>query len=365
MICRRQSAILIDGCSRLRTRVPATVSGRDPAVERTGAYQPPLAATRMRRRSRPLIVWLAMLVALAPWLVGGLPDRRLAHAQDVSAAQRPTLIIERVAFDADSRTLRIHGSHFGDRRPAQVRLDREPLAIVHHSAREIVTEPLPKHFGAGNHVLAVIAGDDPSRFDVAILTLAASPETGSPPTPATPRQANALATLDQTGDVGWFTSLAIGRDDRPLISYLDYTRGSLKLAHCSAPRCRAADLTSVDTDGNVGWFSSLAIGQGGNPVIGYYDNGRGALKLALCHDPSCADAETRIIDADGDVGQHASLAIDPQGRAVIGYYDRDRGDLKVARCDDRHARRPASSGSTTSVTSAHTVLWRSAPMACR
>ena len=40
-----------------------------------------------------------------------------------------------------------------------------------------------------------------------------------------------ITTLDSAGDVGWFTSLAIGVDGLGLISYHDNTNSDLKVVH--------------------------------------------------------------------------------------------------------------------------------------
>jgi hypothetical protein len=46
------------------------------------------------------------------------------------------------------------------------------------------------------------------------------------------------ATLDSTGGVGLWTSVAIGADGLGLISYRDQMNGDLKVAHCSSVLCQ-------------------------------------------------------------------------------------------------------------------------------
>jgi hypothetical protein len=43
----------------------------------------------------------------------------------------------------------------------------------------------------------------------------------------------ALTTLDSSGNVGQYSSVAIGTDGLALISYYDANNGDLKVAHCS------------------------------------------------------------------------------------------------------------------------------------
>jgi len=82
--------------------------------------------------------------------------------------------------------------------------------------------------------------------------------------------------------VGSDTSIAIGTDGNPVISYLDDTNGDLKVARCNDPACAGGGetITAVDTAGNVGTDTSIAIGTDGNPVISYRDTTNSDLKVA-------------------------------------------------------------------------------------
>ena len=46
-----------------------------------------------------------------------------------------------------------------------------------------------------------------------------------------------ITTLDSVGFVGHFSSVTIGADGLPIISYLDWTNGDLKVARCSNAFC--------------------------------------------------------------------------------------------------------------------------------
>ena len=46
-----------------------------------------------------------------------------------------------------------------------------------------------------------------------------------------------ISSIDQTGDVGSYSSVTIGTDGLPVISYYDATNGDLKVARCSNPYC--------------------------------------------------------------------------------------------------------------------------------
>jgi len=131
--------------------------------------------------------------------------------------------------------------------------------------------------------------------------------------------------------VGWYTSIAIGTDGLPVISYLDATNYNLKVAKCGNAACSSENtLTTVDPGGNGGSYISITIGTDGLPVISYYD---GDLKVAKCGNASCSSGNTiTTVDSGGDVGWCTSIAIGTDGLPVISYFDYTNFDLKVAHC---------------------------------
>jgi hypothetical protein len=91
-------------------------------------------------------------------------------------------------------------------------------------------------------------------------------------------------------NAGWYTSIAIGTDGFPVISYLDDTAGALKVAKCVNASCTgtSAVTTVEDQANNVGAYTSIAIGADGLPVISYNGQTAGSLKVAKCLKASCA-----------------------------------------------------------------------------
>ena len=80
-------------------------------------------------------------------------------------------------------------------------------------------------------------------------------------------------TVDSPGLVGLHTSIAIGNDGFPVISYHDVTNGNLKVAKCVNAACTGSSTkTTVDSTNLVGEYTSIAIGNDGFPVISYYDS---------------------------------------------------------------------------------------------
>jgi hypothetical protein len=155
---------------------------------------------------------------------------------------------------------------------------------------------------------------------------------------------NSIVTVDDPADgstVGSFTSIAVPADGRPVISYLDLTAMTLKVAKCGDPACSAGNVaTTVDDPpgGNlIGGYTSLALGADGLPVVSYHDQTSGALKVAHCGDPACTAGNTlSTVDdpANATVGTHTSIAVGADGLPVISYRDQSAGALKVAHCDD-------------------------------
>jgi len=143
-----------------------------------------------------------------------------------------------------------------------------------------------------------------------------------------------ISTIDSTGVVGMYTSLAVGVDGLPVISYYDQTNTALKLAHCIDTACFGAPtLTTVDNSAAVGGFTSIAIGDDGFPVISYLDFTNSDLKVAKCGSLDCATGTTlATVDAGGNVGQYTSIAIGIDKMPIISYFDFANWDLRVAKC---------------------------------
>ena len=168
-----------------------------------------------------------------------------------------------------------------------------------------------------------------------------------PPRPSFSFPTLTTNTVDNTVNiVCHYSSITIGADGLPLISYHDATTGDLKVAHCSDITCSSAPptphtITVLDnfSSGNVGRFTSITIGGDGYGLISYYDLVNGDLLVVhcttsnlLCDDRSAAPS--RLDGAVADVGQFTSVTIGRDGLPLISYYDVTNQDLKVAHCND-------------------------------
>ena len=147
-------------------------------------------------------------------------------------------------------------------------------------------------------------------------------------------QNTSVTAIDPGGDVGQYSAITVAPDGLPVISYYDVTNGDLKVAKCGNAACTLGNtVTAVDTAGNVGQFTSITIGSDGLPVISYYDVTNGDLKVAKCGNAACRSGNTlAVLDTAGDVGAYTSIAIGADGMPVISYQDRTSNSLKVAKC---------------------------------
>ncbi len=155
-----------------------------------------------------------------------------------------------------------------------------------------------------------------------------------------------ITTLDgsQFIDVGLYTSIAMGTDNKPAISYYDATNGNLKVVKCGDPNCSETTNNNIITtlDGtptlNVGQYSSIAIGNDNKPIISYYDVTNGNLKVIKCGDFDCSQSTNNniITTVDGNpshnVGRYSSIVINQFSQPFISYYDATNGNLKMADC---------------------------------
>jgi hypothetical protein len=146
------------------------------------------------------------------------------------------------------------------------------------------------------------------------------------------------ATIDSTGDFDGYTSITVGTNGNPIISYHDSTNDDLKIAACNNPTCTTSTNTTIDSTGTVGYYNSITIGTNGNPIISYYDEDydedNSALKVAACNNSTCTTSTNTTIDSTGIVGLYTSITIGTNGNPIISYFDQDNSALKVTACNN-------------------------------
>lgn len=144
-----------------------------------------------------------------------------------------------------------------------------------------------------------------------------------------------ISSVDSTNNVGTGSSLAVAPDGNPVISYQDSTLLALKVAKCNDWGCEGANetVTVVDDPGNnVGGSSSIAIGTDGAPVVSYHNQTAKSLRFARCAAETCSPSTVTVVDDPAnEVGTSTSIAIGTDGIAVMSYIDETADAVKVAR----------------------------------
>jgi len=121
--------------------------------------------------------------------------------------------------------------------------------------------------------------------------------------------------------------IALSSDETAYVVYR--LEGSLR---CIAWTWRTGDYQelgqwTVDDSGDVGAFSSIEVDSLGHPHVSYFDTGNGDLKYAWYDGTSW---HIEVVDSEGNVGLYTSLELDAEGHPHISYYDIGDGDLKYA-----------------------------------
>lgn len=149
-------------------------------------------------------------------------------------------------------------------------------------------------------------------------------------------------TVDEAGDVGVDSALAIRPDGKPVIAYTDTTNQALKVASCHDGGCATATITSYP--GRGGRNPTISIGADGNPRIAA-DNGLD-LFVGTCTDAACTTATFVTVagvpfpPSNSVRYTQPSLAVGEDGRPVVAYVV-ERGSIigpgvtvQLARCSD-------------------------------
>jgi hypothetical protein len=139
-------------------------------------------------------------------------------------------------------------------------------------------------------------------------------------TPASP--AGIIKTIDSSGNVGKYSSLALDAEGNPHISYHDVTNNDLKYAYCNGSTWH---VETVDYSTWLGLYTSIALDPNGNPCISYYDNWDSDLKYAAWNGSAW---NIQLVDTAG--GSFTSLAINSDGTPHISYFGGPKCDLKYA-----------------------------------
>ena len=138
-----------------------------------------------------------------------------------------------------------------------------------------------------------------------------------------------LEVVDDSADVGEFTSIVVDAHGDPRISYYDRQAGDLKFATFNGPE-DVWELETVDSSGDSGPYSALVLDLNGDPNIAYLDDETDDLRFAQWNSVD-DEWDLQTIDSNGKVGFFVAMDISSSGVRHIVYYDDSNDQLKWAR----------------------------------
>ena len=137
-------------------------------------------------------------------------------------------------------------------------------------------------------------------------------------------------TVDNSGDVGYCTSIAIDPDTDDIhITYFDETNDDLLHAYYDG----AWEIETVDSSGDVGLGARLVLDSYGAPHIVYYDGTLFALKYAY-YDGTWHSTTIDDNNGEGFFGGDASIALDAGNNPHVSYYTSIAEETVDAQGDD-------------------------------
>jgi hypothetical protein len=140
-----------------------------------------------------------------------------------------------------------------------------------------------------------------------------------------------------TGDVGLHTDIAIGSDGLPVISYYSNTNKQLEVLHCTTEDCSTYDtpvVVDTTTSVDVGQYTSIAIGTDGYPIISYMDVTNTALYSVHCTNESCSTHDSPVLLDTNATNFNTEIAIGSDDYPIISYNLATDNKLYVKHCTD-------------------------------
>jgi hypothetical protein len=141
---------------------------------------------------------------------------------------------------------------------------------------------------------------------------------------------------------GYYISMAFGLDGLPIIAAYDDNTTDVVVGNCTDAFCSSATVTHIDVSANdSGWYTSIAVPSDGKPVISEYYNTGQDLRLIKCGNSSCSSGNTvTTVETTNNVGLNSRVAIGADGLPVVAYISCTASDcvtastnrIKVAKC---------------------------------
>ena len=153
---------------------------------------------------------------------------------------------------------------------------------------------------------------------------------------ATCETGNTTTVIETPSDDGQSTSIAIGADGLPVVSHWADGGDNLMVVHCGNVACTGDNtVTAADTAGDVGSYSSITVGADGLPVVSYMDRTGGIehLKVLHCGNTACSAGNMSVtVDTEPYTGHSSAITIGADGLPVVSYFDYGHGSLNVLHC---------------------------------
>lgn len=129
-----------------------------------------------------------------------------------------------------------------------------------------------------------------------------------------------IQTVDSTGQVGYYSSLALDSQDYPHISYIDYTNNALKYAAWNGTKWNIETVDSVGTlTWNTDWTTSISLDSNNYPHISYYNCNLQSVMYAHWDGTQWIITPGQYTSFGHD-GRYSSIALDSSGKAHISAY---------------------------------------------
>ena len=135
-----------------------------------------------------------------------------------------------------------------------------------------------------------------------------------------------ITTVDSGGDVGKYSSIAVGSDGLPAIAYHDQTNEDQKIVKCGDPSCSSGNFITIIGGGSfggtrIGLQNDIILDSSNNPLVVYYSLDTSKNYLAQCTSSSCSGTvNIQRIEVGGPV-YDVSLAMPDDIHPHFTYYD--------------------------------------------
>ena len=175
----------------------------------------------------------------------------------------------------------------------------------------------------GSDGLPVISYFDDTNDDLAVMKCGNAACTSG----------NTVTKISDPGGDSWGaeTNIAIGNDGYPVIAHWNSTDTDLAITKCSNASCSSNTTTKFAEADATGRAPAVVIGTGGLPVVVYRNTTDTDLMISECTTESCTALNT-IQDSSGNYGSYADIVLGSDGFPIISHRDSGNSDLAITKC---------------------------------